>query len=67
MNTQKSIKILYTNWKGETAIRHIVPIRLEYLANEWHPEEQWCLIAFDLDKQAERSFACKDIKNWFVD
>lgn len=63
MNTQKSIKILYTNWKGETAIRQIVPIRLEYLATEWHPEEQWCLIAFDLDKQAERNFACKDIKN----
>ena len=31
---------------------------------EWHPEEQWILDAFDLDRNAERSFAFKDIVDW---
>ena len=63
----KEIKILYTNWRGETRVRTIVPKEIKFLSTEWHPEEQWCLIAFDKDKNAERTFACKDIKEWKTD
>ena len=63
---EKEVKILYTNYRGETKIRKIVPKEIVFISNEWHKEKQWCLIALDLDKQAERTFACKDIKSWFL-
>lgn len=63
---KKTVKILYTNWKGETSVRNIIPERIEFLSNEWHKEEQWCLVAFDIDKRDFRTFACKDIKSWFL-
>jgi len=67
MTENKTIKILYTNYRGETAIRTIIPKEMQFIATEWHPEEQWCLIAQDVEKNAERTFACKDIKAWWVD
>lgn len=57
----KEIKILYTNWKGKTRERTIIPLEVWYGATEWHPEDQWFLKAKDIDKQAERDFALKDI------
>ncbi|OIO49647.1 MAG: hypothetical protein CO042_02540 [Parcubacteria group bacterium CG_4_9_14_0_2_um_filter_41_8] len=63
----KEIKILYTNWKGETTIRRIIPKKIVFESNEWHKEEQWCLRAHDCDKDTERTFACKDIKQWTID
>ena len=60
----KQVKILYTNWKGVTSYRNIVPLSIEYKSTEWHKEEQWILNAYDVDKEAERGFAIKDIKEW---
>jgi len=60
---KKIVKIVYTNYRGETAERKIIPIELWFGSTEWHPEEQWLLKAFDLDKKAERNFALKDVKN----
>lgn len=58
----KPITILYRNHRGEEGIRRILPLALEYRAEPpWHPEPGWILVAHDLDKQAERSFAWKDI------
>ncbi|MCW1412184.1 hypothetical protein OLZ32_27935 [Rhizobium sp. 1AS11] len=51
----------YRNWRGEIATREVQPIRLTYGATEWHPEPQWLLIAWDIEKGAERSFAVADI------
>jgi len=64
MDESKKIQIEYTNWRGERGIRTIIPKEIQYISNEWHKEAQWCLIAYDIDKQAERTFACKDIHNW---
>ncbi len=50
----------YKNWRGEISTRKILPIRLEFGATEWHPEPQWLLIAIDVEKNVERSFALKD-------
>ncbi len=63
---KQKIKILYTNWKGITSYRNIVPKSIEFKATEWHKEEQWILNAFDIDKNADRGFALKDIKEWNV-
>jgi predicted DNA-binding transcriptional regulator YafY len=58
------VVVRYTNYRGETAIRRIIPRQIHFVATEWHPEPQWVLEAFDLDRNAERSFAIKDIVEW---
>lgn len=62
--TMRYVEIDYTNWKGERSIRKIVPRQLFEGKNEWHPELQWLVLALDLDKQADRNFAMKDIHSW---
>lgn len=64
--TEQKVTIVYTNWKGITAIRNILPIRIYFGSNEWHKENQWLLEALDLDKSASRTFAIKDIRAWFM-
>lgn len=56
----RPITLTYTNWKGETAQRTIIPRRVWWGSTEWHPEPQWLLTAFDVGKEAERDFALKD-------
>lgn len=55
------VEIGYTNWRGEYAVRRIIPIRPWFGATEWHPEPQWLLTAIDVEKGAERDFAIADI------
>lgn len=54
------LELPYKNWRGEIFTRKIQPIRLEFGATEWHPEPQWLLVATDIEKNVERSFALKD-------
>ncbi len=61
---EEVVAIVYTNYRGETAERQIVPQKLWFGSTEYHPEKQWLLDAFDVDKNAERTFAVKDIENW---
>lgn len=60
----RAIRIVYTNYRGETAQREVVPQRVWFGATEWHPEEQWLLDAIDIEKGAERSFALRDIREY---
>jgi len=62
--TSKIIQILYTNWKGETAWRRIEPLEIWYGHTDWHVEDQWLLKARDIEKDAVRDFAMKDIQEW---
>lgn len=66
MDKNQAVTIVYTNYKGVTAIRRIIPISIFFGHTDWHKEDQWILNAFDLDKEAERGFAMKDIKSWFT-
>ena len=65
MAENQTISIVYTNYRGETALRRIIPKRIYFGKTEWHPESQWLLEAFDHDKDADRTFALKDIRCWF--
>lgn len=56
----RTLSIDYTNYRGETATRNIIPRSVRFGSTEWHPEEQWLLLAWDNDKQADREFALKD-------
>lgn len=60
----ETVRIIYTNWRGETAERTIQPIKIWFGSTQWHPEKQWLLTAYDVDKKAERDFALKDIQKW---
>jgi predicted DNA-binding transcriptional regulator YafY len=58
------VTIRYTNHRGETADRRILPRLLRFASSEWHPHPQWLLDAFDVEKGAERSFAMQGIHSW---
>ncbi|MDX1882711.1 DUF1653 domain-containing protein [Mycolicibacterium sp. 120270] len=62
--TEKVVSIIYTNYRGETALRAVIPERLWYGNTDWHPADQWFLRAYDLDRKADRDFAVGDIKWW---
>jgi predicted DNA-binding transcriptional regulator YafY len=65
--SQNVVIIRYTNYRGETSDRRIIPIGIRFGSSEWHAEEQWLLDAFDLDRRADRSFALKDVLQWRSD
>ena len=58
------VVIDYTNWKGERSLRRIEPQQMVMGSNEWHPKEQWLLLAWDIAKASYRHFAMKDIHMW---
>lgn len=58
--TQEPVALTYTNWRGETSVRSIIPRGVWFGSTEWHPEPQWLLRAWDTEKDAERDFALKD-------
>lgn len=67
MADQKQEAVIdYTNYRGERAHRHIRPRAIVFENNEWHPETQWLLEAFDIEKGADRTFALSNIHEWFA-
>ena len=60
----RSIRVVYTNYRGETAIRTIVPDKIWFGSTEWHPEEQWLLDVLDVEKGERRSLAVSGIRCW---
>ncbi len=45
----------YTNYKGETKIRRVVPVNVKYEDNKYHGKT-WILVCFDVDKQEIREY-----------
>lgn len=64
MDANQIVNITYTNYNHQTRTYRIIPTKIEFTKSQWHPEEQWILIAFDLDRNCERWFAMKDIQTW---
>lgn len=58
------VEIDYTNWRGERRVREIRPFRLSFESNEWHPQKQWLLYAFDRGDGKLKSFALRGIHSW---
>lgn len=61
------IKVRYTNYRGETAVRTIVPLKFEFGKTDYHPHDQWLVVVWDVDRNAQRLYALKDISQWFVE
>ena len=43
-----------------TEERHVIPVTVFFGYADWHPEPQWFLKAWDLDRQAERDFPLRE-------
>jgi hypothetical protein len=52
------IKLMYTNYKGETEERHVVPLCIRHDISQWHGggSAVWLLDVWDLDKESEREY-----------
>lgn len=64
VNDFNLVQFTYTNHKNKTASRKVLPIRMWFGSTAWHPDPQWLLEAFDIDKQATRDFAMAGIVGW---
>lgn len=60
-HTGDQLSFDYTNYRGETSVRHVIFIGLDYGENKWYPEPQWFMRTWDCEKQAYRSFALNKI------
>jgi hypothetical protein len=61
------VTINYTNWRGERGARLILPRTIHFGSNQWHPDPQWLLTAYDIDKKDVRDFAMAGIHSWSID
>lgn len=55
------IQFEYTNHRGEKAVRKVRPIRIWFGSTAWHPEAQWLLEGFDLDRKETRDYAMSNM------
>lgn len=65
MSDEREVRVHYTNWRGEKRWRRIIPTRIWFGSTKWHPEPQWLLDALDLEKGEQRTFAMKEITDWW--
>lgn len=54
------VSFVYTNHRGERAVRRARPRMLVFMSTEHHPEVQWIMSAWCIDRDALRYFALKD-------
>lgn len=57
------ITFRYKNYRGDVSERHVIAQSVQFAATEWHPEPQWLLEGFDVEKRAVRKFAMRDMEN----
>ena len=46
----QQIQFEYINYKGIKSTRNVIPVSLYFGSTEFHPENQWLMVAYDLDK-----------------
>lgn len=65
MNIKKGdiIQFNYINWRGLGDIRKALINEIYYGSNEYHPNPQFLMKAYDLDKNVERIFAMSDMSD----
>lgn len=62
----EAVEIVYTDGRGRRAVHHILPIDIVFDSNQFNPEPQWHLEAFDMEAGEPLFFAIKDIHSWSV-
>jgi hypothetical protein len=59
----RAVSFSYMNWKGEMRRRKAVMVAVFWGSNEWHSEPQWLIKGKDLEKDALRTYALKDMRD----
>ena len=60
----KFLRFDYINYRGEKSKRTVIPFNMKWMSGDhYHPEPQWLLLAFDIDKKELRNFAANRITN----
>ncbi len=55
------LEFIYRNHRGEVSKRQMIPRALVWGATEWHPEPQWLIRGWDIEKDAVRHYALNDM------
>lgn len=55
------VRFTYRNYKGEVGVRTARITGVRYGVSRHHPDRQWFVEGFDLEKRAERTFAARDM------
>jgi len=63
----KSLKVKYKTWQGEIGIRNIIPQNVYYGSTVYHKENQWLMDVWDVEKNAQRTYAMMDIIEFIKD
>lgn len=67
-NDYKSIEVLYTNWRGETRSREIIPKSARFGATQYNPDPQQLVVATDVETKRDKEFALSGFhKNIMLD
>lgn len=61
-DNKDAVTVVYTNWKGVTKERHIIPKRVYWGHTDWHTEDQFLMECWDVDKNDTRTYALNCIK-----
>lgn len=64
MSFNQEVEIDYTNYRDERSMHRIRPVEIYWGKTKWHKEPQWLLRAFNVWKEAYRTYAMKDIHSW---
>lgn len=64
LRADRTVTLDYTNHRGERRTRRVLPAKIWFGSTEFHPEPQWLLQAYDLEKGKDRDFAIKGIHGW---
>jgi len=67
MKYSHPLKVKYKNWQGEIGIRTIIPRNVWYGNTNYHKEDQWLMDVWDVDKDAQRTYAVMDIIEFIKD
>lgn len=51
-----ALRFVYTNHKGETAVRHVQPMGVRFGTSQYYLQPTHLLIAFDYDRHDKREF-----------
>lgn len=58
------LTITFTDSTGVERERCVIPQRVWFGSTEWHPDAQWLLDAYDMDRHAVRSFELARVRGF---
>jgi len=59
--SEQVVQVRYKNYRGEIALRTIIPLKIWFGSTEFHSHAQWIMTVWDCEKNAERDYALCDI------